>query len=313
MNCVISFLERHDDYLILTHRHPDGDTLGSAAALCAGLRSLGKTAYLWHNPEVTKRYLPFTLPYFAPEGYDYRTVVSVDIADMTLLGEGWEGDVHLRIDHHPNDAGFAELEYTDPSAAACGEVIYQLLLKLGAALTQEIAIPLYISVTTDTGGFRYANTTADTHRFAAALMETGIDAHTLEAAMFTKTKLRMAVEGVILSGLEYRAGGVISLGSLSLTERTRIGATEDDLINIAGLVQDIEGVHIGLLLREETDGWRVSCRTAEPYAANMICGALGGGGHSRAAGIHFKGTMTRQAARERVFEALYSVYPELRD
>jgi phosphoesterase RecJ-like protein len=313
MNEIVSFLKERDHYLILTHRHPDGDTLGSAAALCAGLRALGKTAYLWRNPEVTKRYLPYTQPYWAPEGYSHQTAVAVDIADVSLLGEGWEGDVHLRIDHHPNAGGFAEVEYTDPDAAACGEVVYELLRELGAAITQEIAVPLYISVTTDTGGFRYANTTARTHRLVALLMDAGIDSHALETAMFAKTRSRMTVEGIVLSGLEYRSGGAVSIGALSLADRARADASEDDLVNIAGLVQGIEGVRIGLLLREEPDGWRISCRTAEPYAANRVCDVLGGGGHSRAAGAHIKESLTPAAARGRVLDALFTVYPELRD
>jgi phosphoesterase RecJ-like protein len=313
MNHVINFLKQRDDYLILTHRNPDGDTLGSAAALCAGLRALGKTAYLWRNPEITGRYLPYTKPYFAPEGYAHQTAAAVDIAAASLLGEGWEGPIHLCIDHHPNTGGFAEIQYTDPSAAACGEVIHELLEMLGVTLTQEIAAPLYITLTTDTGGFRYANTTPQTHRLAALLMETGINAHALEKAMFSKTRSRVAVECVILSGLEDRAGGIAALGALSLAERESAGATEDDLVNIAGLVQGIEGVKIGLLLREEAGAWRVSCRTAEPYAANMICGALGGGGHSRAAGAHIRERLSPQAARERVLNALWEIYPELRD
>jgi phosphoesterase RecJ-like protein len=313
MNNVLTFLKQHDNFLILTHRHPDGDTLGSAVALCAGLRSLSKTAYLWRNPEVTKRYLPYTEPYYAPDGYAHDAAISVDIADVSLMGGGWEGPVHLCIDHHPNAGGFAEIEYTDPSAAACGEVIYEFLQALGVNITQEIAVPLYISVTTDTGGFRYANTTAKTHRLVAHLMEAGINSHVLETAMFAKTRSRMAVEGIIFTGLEFRANGMVSIGVLPFADREKANATEDDLVNIAGLVQGIEGVRIGLLLREETDGWRISCRTAEPYAANLICGVLGGGGHSRAAGAHIKERLSVQAVRERVLNALWENYPELRD
>jgi phosphoesterase RecJ-like protein len=313
MNTVVDFLKQRDNYLILTHRHPDGDTLGSAAALCAGLRSLGKTVYLWRNPEITGRYLPFTRLYFAPDGYRHDTAVAVDIADPSLLGEGWDGPLHLRIDHHPDTASFAETEYNVPAAAACGEVIFDLLQPLGITITKEIATALYISVTTDTGGFRYANTTAKTHRLAALLIDTGIDPHSLETAMFSKTRSRMAVESILLSALEYRAGGMIALSALSWEERERTGAEEDDLVNIAGLVQGIEGVRIGLLLRGEPDGWRVSCRTEKPYTANKICGILGGGGHSRAAGAHIKARLTPQEARERVLNALWENHPELRD
>ena len=309
MNNVIDFLKQHDRFLLLTHRRPDGDTLGSAAALCAGLRSLGKTAYLWRNPEITGRYLPYTEPYFAPEGYLYDKTVAVDIASAPLLGAGWNGPAHLRVDHHPGSDGFAEIEYTDPSAAACGEVIQELLGWLGAPLTKEIAAALYIAVTTDTGCFHYSNTTARTHRLAAVLLETGIDAPGLNAEIFAKTHLRLAVEAAISANVVYGAGGELAVASLSLAEKG--AATEDDLENIAGLVQGIEGVLIALMLREEADGWRVSCRTKEPYEANRICGVLNGGGHARAAGAEIKGKAPLEDAKKRAFAAIRECYPEL--
>jgi phosphoesterase RecJ-like protein len=308
MNEVISFLDRHDDFLILTHQRPDGDTLGSAAALCAGLRSVGKTAYIWRNPEITKRYMPYTKPYFPPDGYLHSAAVSVDTATASQLGKTWNGKVHLRIDHHLGSDGYAETEYTDPSTAACGEVIMDLLKGYGIALTKEIASALYIAIITDTGGFRHANTTAKTHRMIAELIESGADAHKLNTDIFSKSSLRIAVEAAIAENAEYTADGSVALASLSLSEKG--DATEDDLENIAGLLQNIEGVRIALLLREETDCWRVSCRTSEPYSANSICGVLGGGGHERAAGAEIKGC--GETARENALNALWKIYPELK-
>jgi phosphoesterase RecJ-like protein len=308
---IASFLKQHNNYLLLTHRRPDGDTLGSAAALCAGLRAMGKAAFVWRNPEITMRYLPFAEPYFAPEGFTYDTAVTVDTASPALIGEGWAGKVHLRIDHHPGETGYADVEITDPSAAACGEVVYDLLYALGVPLTQEIAVSLYIAIVTDTGCFRYSNTTAKTHRCIAALMETGIEVPALNSMIFSKSRLRLSVEAAISRRIEYHAGGQVAVASLSLLEKG--DASEDDLENITGLVQSIVGVKVVLVLREYLSGWRVSCRTAKPYAANLVCGVLGGGGHARAAGADIKGAMTQESVRRLALEALWNIYPKLKD
>jgi phosphoesterase RecJ-like protein len=309
MENIVSFLKEHNNYLLLTHRRPDGDTLGSAAALCAGLRAMGKTAYLWRNPEVTGRYLPYSEPYFAPKGYTYDITVAVDTASADLFGEGWSGKVDLRIDHHPSEGGYAGLEYSDPSAAACGEVIQGLLASLGVSLNQEIAVALYVAIATDTGCFRYANTTAKTHRLTAELMDTGIDASKLNASIFSKSRLRLSVESAISRRIEYYAGGLVAVASLSLKERG--AATEDDLENLTGLIQGIEDVKVVLVLREYPSGWRVSCRTVDPYSANRICAVLGGGGHARASGADIK-TMPQEAARRIALDALWKIHPELR-
>jgi phosphoesterase RecJ-like protein len=271
---------------------------------------MGKAAFIWRNPEVTRRYLPFVEPYFAPDGYIHDIAVTLDTASPALIGEGWTGKVDLRIDHHPSDAGYAGLEYTDPSAAACGEVVHELLTALGVQLTQEIAVPLYVAIVTDTGCFRYSNTSAKTHRCAADLVDTGIDIPALNCAIFAKSRLRLSVESAMSRRIEYHAGGQVAVASLSLLEKG--DASEDDLENLTGLVQSIAGVKVVLILREYPSGWRISCRSVEPYAANLVCAVLGGGGHARAAGADIKEPMTQEGARLLALETLWNTYPELR-
>ena len=174
---VAAFLRAHDSYLILTHRRPDGDTLGCAAALCAMLRQMGKTAALLPNAEVTSLYADYVAPYWAAEDYRYETVVSVDLAALGLFpdnAERFKNRVDLAIDHHPSYEGFGRESCVHPECAACGEILYELAVELGQ-LTPAVALPLYVAVSTDTGCFVYSNVTANTHRVAAALMETGID------------------------------------------------------------------------------------------------------------------------------------------
>lgn len=312
MKDVIAFLRQNDNFLLLTHRRPDGDTLGSSAALCAGLRTLGKTAYLWRNPEITERHLTYTEAFLAPDSYCHDTVIAVDIASRSMLSKDWSGTVQWRIDHHPGSDGFADKYYTDPSAAACGEVVLEILRALGVPLTKEIAKPLYIAISTDTGCFRFANTTAQTHRAAADLLETGIPANKLDTIFFAKTRARMAAEAAIIGGMEYAANGLVALAMLTLAKKREICVAESDLDGLSNLPLTIEGIGVGFMMREDIDGWRISCRTAEPYAANAICGVLGGGGHARAAGAEISERLSPDAARERVLVALWEIYPELR-
>ena len=197
-----ALLRTFDNVLILTHVRPDGDTVGCAAALCAGLRALGKTAYLLPNPELTKNSEPYFLPYAAPEGFIPGAVVSTDVATTALLPENarcWIGAIDLAIDHHPSFEHFGKANIVRPEAAACGELIYDILAALGP-ITAEIALPLYVAVSTDTGCFAYANTTPRTHQVAAALMDTGIDYRTVNKVFFrTKSRKRMQLEGSMLS------------------------------------------------------------------------------------------------------------------
>ena len=141
--------------LILTHRRPDGDTAGSAAALCRGLRSLGKEAAILKNPQLTERYRSYHEGLTCPEAPAGALVVSVDVAGREMLCKGAEAlAVDMLIDHHGTNPGFAPQGHIDPSAAACGEVVYEILGAMGVSLDRPMAEALYVAVSTDTGCFR---------------------------------------------------------------------------------------------------------------------------------------------------------------
>ena len=198
---VAAYLRAHDKYLILTHRRPDGDTLGCAAALCAMLRAMGKHAGVLYNCETTEHFAPYVEEYWVADDFDYETVVSVDLAALSLFpdnAEMFKTRVDLAIDHHPSYEGFGKESCVHPECAACGEILCELAQELGQ-LTPEVALPLYVAVSTDTGCFVYSNVTANTHRAAAALMETGIDYRTVNKVFFrTKSRKRLALEADML-------------------------------------------------------------------------------------------------------------------
>ncbi len=149
---VAAFLRAHDSYLILTHRRPDGDTLGCAAALCAMLRQMGKTAGILYNRETTEHFESYVEQYWVADDFDYETVVSVDLAALSLFpdnAEMFKTRVDLAIDHHPSYEGFGKESCVHPECAACGEILCELAQELGQ-LTPAVALPLYVAVSTDT-------------------------------------------------------------------------------------------------------------------------------------------------------------------
>lgn len=305
-----AWLKDHDRYLILTHKRPDGDTIGCAAALCLGLRGLGKTAHICPGTGETHLFTPYLEGLLAPEGYEPETVVSVDIAARGLFtksGQPWlERGIDLAIDHHPSQEFFAKETCLDAGRAACGEIIYDILNELGQ-VNGETAVPLYVAVSTDTGCFQYSNTTADTHRVAAALMDTGIDVFPLNKRHFrTKTWARLQVERLIVERMHRYEDGKVAVAPVSLALMDEAGATEEDMEDIAAFLGQIEGVETSVTIRELEDGaCKLSVRTSGGLNATRVCALLGGGGHAAAAGCTVDGTL--EQAESAILDAIRQV------
>ena len=303
-------LLRQNDILILTHKRPDGDTIGCAAALCRGLRAMGKTAHICPGTGETHLFTPYLEGLLAPEGYEPERVISVDIAARSLFtkaGQPWlERGVDLAIDHHPSQEFFAKETCLDAGRAACGEIIYDILAELGQ-VTAETAAPLYVAVSTDTGCFQYGNTTADTHRVAAALMATGLDVFPLNKRHFrTKTWARLQVERLIVERMRRYENGTIAVAPVSLSLMEEAGATEEDMEDIAAFLGQIEGVVTSVTIRELAEGGcKLSVRTSGGLNATRVCGLLGGGGHAAAAGCTVSGTLVQ--AEEQIMAAIRQV------
>jgi len=300
-NEAAKWLRDHDNYLILTHRRPDGDTIGTAAVLCRGLRQLGKHAHVLRNMEITEKYshLHHGLNRDCPEAGD--TLIAVDVAAPALLPEAYSHlakFVRLRIDHHGSDVPFAPLELVDPKAGACGEIVYDVLVQLGVVLDKPMAEALYTAVSTDTGGFRYANTTAHTFRTAAACAEAGGDLHTINQQIFdTNSFAKLRLQSWITKNVRFRCSGGVAVCALPAQVERELGLTEDDLENVSGFPRSIEGVKIAATLRETPDGSiKVSVRALPGYDAAAVCAKFGGGGHKGAAGATVKAALEEAAA-----------------
>lgn len=310
-----AFLKTNDNYLILTHRRPDGDAHGSASALCEGLRRIGKTAYIFKNEETTARYSKYVEPYWASENYVPDTILTVDLASESLFPIGAErffGKTDLAVDHHPSNSGYAASVCLDGTRASCGEIIYELLVELGVEIEKEIAAPMYVAVSTDTGCFAFANTTDNTFYVASKLAATGLLIREINRDLFrTKTKRRFELEGMIMSGIEFYFGGKVAVITVTKEMMDKTGCTENDMDDIAAMPGGIEGVLCGITLREmkSTTDCKVSVRTGPEINSNALCAHLGGGGHAMASGASPKG-MTVYEMKKILLDALKENFPD---
>ena len=288
-----AFLKEGNNYVMLTHRRPDGDTIGCAVALCRGLRQLGKTAYILDNPQFTPKFRPFLEGLTTERIPENACLVSVDIATEGLLpfnALNYVNQVALLVDHHGRNSAFAARGYVDPERAACGEIILELLQELGVAPDKAIAEAIYVAVSTDTGCFRYSNTSASTLRAAALCKDWGADTFSINRTMFlTKRLARLKLDAYLSETTEFFAEGMVAVSMIPNVIRRELGLTEDDIDDISGFGREIEGVEIGIMIRQEPEGGKISVRTSPKYNASEICAVLGGGGHVAAAGATVPG------------------------
>ena len=287
MKRAADLLQSWDRILILSHRSPDGDTLGCASALSRTLISLGKSVQFRCADPVPKNmaYLFAGIEYgdFEPE-----RIVTVDVADKALLGalEPLGERADLAIDHHATHRPFAREIWVDDTAGAACQMLYKLVQAMGVEITPEIADCLYTGISTDTGCFRYSNASPETHRIAASLLECGARAAEINRAMF-ETKSRAAVELLkhVYGDMEFYHDGRCAVLCLTRALLEETGAGESELTGVSSFVRQVEGVLIGLTLQERGENeYKVSMRSNAPASAQAVCARFGGGGHKFAAG-----------------------------
>lgn len=289
------YLKKHDNYIILTHASPDGDTLGSAYALYYGLKEIGKTACVICPDVIPKKYDYFVsgTDHIARQG---ATVVAVDVADTKLLGalkDEFSGIVDLNIDHHISNMRYAKNLYLDADASSTAELIFELLVHMKVNINDTTARALYTGIATDTGCFKYSNVNAKTHLITAELYEYDLNAAEINRKMFdTKSHSLIDLEKMVLDTAEFHFDDRCMLLTVTaeMQEKTGCGGTE--LEGIAVISRSVEGVEAGITIKQTGDDeFKVSLRTYPPLDASLICKKLGGGGHKGAAGASVVGTI----------------------
>ena len=305
------FLNENDNYVILTHRRPDGDTLGSSALLCRGLRKLGKTAHILRNPEITEKYAHLHEGLTTDQVSDGDILIAVDTASRGMLPEvfsAYADKITLRIDHHATADSFTQMELVEGEAAACGELVADVLMLMSTGhFDKPMANALYTAISTDTGCFRYANTTAKTLEKAAYCAYCSDELFAINQALFeTRSLGRLRLEGWLIEHMLFLQEGQIAICALPKSVEEELHLTEDDLENISGFPRSIEGVKIAATIREDGNNRvKISVRAVPGYDAAAICQNFGGGGHKGAAGASMNCSMAEAV------EAIKKVMPTL--
>lgn len=291
---AFGLLEKSDNILVLTHRNPDGDAVGSAFALWNVLKEMGKRVRVEIDTVSPSLSFPVTEEAFGDFEPDF--VVTVDVADKKLLtNEHFEkyGDrVNLAIDHHESNKPFSQHLLLDFRASAACEVIFDMLEKVNFPLSEAAATAMYLGISTDTGCFRYPNCTAHTLYAASKLVEKGVNNGEINRIVFeTKTRAYVQLESLAMSSMRTYFDGKCAVIVITQDMFRKTGTSEADVHGIAALPRQIEGVMAGIVIREKTDGtYKASVRTNDPLSAAQICETFGGGGHRLAAGCDLTGT-----------------------
>ncbi len=295
------FLKTHDNFCILSHRKPDGDTVGSSAALCRGLRQLGKRAYVLDNEEVTPRFRWLHEGLTKPEAEEGDTIVSVDVASPGMLPQAFvplKDRISLRLDHHGTSTSFTEYETVDPDSASCAELVWDVLEELGVSMDEKIGEAVYVGASTDTGCFRFSNTNAHTFATAAKCAQAGTNIFELNQTLFDTNSLgRLQMQAWIVEHMQFLRSGKIAVCAIPRSVEEAIGVTEDDMDNMSSFPRTVAGVCMAATLRENQDGSvRLSVRSIPGYDAALVSQRFGGGGHVCAAGATLRLSL-EEAAR----------------
>ena len=299
-NDTAKWLQERDNFCILTHRRPDGDTIGSGAALCLGLRSLGKTCFILENSEVTPRFQWLHEGLTVAEPQEGAILVTTDVASPQMLPEGFKkylGSIALRIDHHGAATSFTEYELVDPDSASCAELVWDVLEAMGVNMDAPIAEAVSVGTSTDTGCFRFSNTTPHTFATAAKCAAAGARIYELNQELFETNSLgRLRIQGWIVEHMKLFGGGQLAIVAIPKAVENQLNLTEDDMDNISNFPRTVSGVKMAATLREEGPGrCKRSVRAVPGWDATLVTTKFGGCGHIGAAGASFSCSLDEAA------------------
>ncbi|MGN0642069.1 MAG: bifunctional oligoribonuclease/PAP phosphatase NrnA [Huintestinicola sp.] len=304
-----NFIKENDNFYILTHVNPDGDAMGSGFGLCRILRSMGKKANVLCSDPFPKRYeflwKDYELIKFSP-----KTIIAVDLADTNLFGKeltAYTEYVDLCIDHHISNTGYAKNTLLNGDASAACEVIYEMCKTGGFPIDEFSALCLYTGIATDTGCFRFENTTPRAHQITAELMQFGLPYAKINRSLFDiKSRARMQAEQLAINNMEMYLDDKCAIVAITSETMEQTGLSKEEFEGMASLPMQIEGVEVGVTIKEKEPGkFKVSMRSAETADVSYICSKLGGGGHVRAAGCVVEGEL--QQVKLKILSAIAPV------
>jgi phosphoesterase RecJ-like protein len=317
-NRIIELIAAKNHFNLISHMLPDGDSIGSLLAMGRCLRKMGKNVSLFAPGRIP-------LKYSFLKGADLilkddtlfdstRTVIVLDSSDADRLGNFKEKVLEspelINIDHHVTNQHYGTLNYVDPDASATGEIVFGLLEPLKVELDFDLAEALYVAIATDTGSFKYDNTSPHTHAVIARLLQTGISPGALSQKIFDERPLSFFILlKEALSSLEMYLNRTIAIMTISKDIRIRSGASTDDLDGIVNYTRNIEGVELGILFYVELENEVKVGFRSKRLDVSLLAGKLNGGGHVRAAGCRMHGSF--EAVKEKVLAEAFAMISEL--
>ena len=295
---IVNCIKEAERVVIMTHTNMDGDAIGSALALCHAVRSLGKRCVILIEDDIPG-YLKFMHDHSGHEGdpffvrsmpFEPELALVVDCGDSGRIEKRLAVFESCRtkvcVDHHMQVGSFADHSVIEPEASATGLLVYELIKELGVTINKEIAEDLYVAILTDTGCFKYSNTTAECHIVTAELYKYGIEHEKLATLIYdTLDMAQIKLEAAIVDWMEVFADGKAVISYVTQEQLKKLGASYDMTGSCIDVLRKIAGVEVCAFLKEHEDGsYKLSLRSKGAVDVNRVAVKLGGGGHVKASG-----------------------------
>jgi bifunctional oligoribonuclease and PAP phosphatase NrnA len=291
---IVSTIKEAKKIAILPHINADGDALGSGIALTIALKKMNKEVILFLEEEIPRVYsfLPCDdkIRVYKGEVQNFDIAIALDTGDLERLGERSEifnsAKITVNIDHHTTNSSFAFYNYIDKSSSATGEIVYQLLKIMGLDIDKDMATCLYVALSTDTGGFRYSNTTSLTHQITADLINQGVSIADISQKVFENTSIqKVKLTGIAINSLEIFENNKVAFITITDNDIKNAGAKDEDCEGIVNIGRNIESIEVAAMFRHKSNSEiKVNLRSKSYADVASIAGLYGGGGHKRAAG-----------------------------
>jgi len=295
---IIDAVHPRQRFVVSSHSRPDGDSIGSQLAMAYALRELGKTVVVVNKDQAPGPILQFpgvsdiVIADHVTEPFD--AAIIMECSDLARTGvSGLDRSFVINIDHHPGNTGFGDINWFDPSASACGEMVFELVRALGVRISAEIATHAYLAILTDTGSFHYSGITPRTFDICKQTLEAGVDPVQVARMVYDSSHLgRLKLFGAVLSDMQIDKSGRIAIVYVDHSMARAAGGTYEDtegLVNLPLTVKEIEAV---VFFKQEKDGeYRVSLRSKGDIDIGAVAKEYGGGGHKNAAGCTVRGNI----------------------
>lgn len=301
---ALAFMRSAESFLVVSHVQPDGDAISSTVVVGWLLQKLGKSAVLINEDELPSR-LSYLYQFdsiinykLSPPEQTYDAIIAIDCADYRRIGEvsgSFAPEAKLlNIDHHPTNNGFGAVNVIRAEAAATVEILFDLIERAGISLDLDCATAIYTGLLTDTGGFRYSNTSPRVMEIASRLLAVGVSGNELADHLLEKmTMAKLKLLQIALNRLEFTDNLEIGWVFIGKDDLRDTGAVSEDLEGIVNYALNVDGVEVGILFKETEDGAvKASLRSAGKANVAAIAQSFGGGGHVRAAGCRLEGPLS---------------------